>query len=348
MICFSEKHYVSCLLGGAIGDALGSDIEFMDITAIRKLHGEQGITEMCEQEFTDDTQMTLFTAEALVRFHLQSERSDLNLQTSFHHAYLRWLYTQDEKIAPSLRRGWLLQQAGLFVQRAPGLTCLKALRSGKMGTRNYAINDSKGCGGVMRVAPVGLYFYQDPEKAFRMAADAAAITHSHVSGYLSAGYFAALIAFLVQGKALDKSAQEVLDLLKAYPKHDEVLTHVDRALNMAAGGMEVTPERLEKMGDNWPGAVGEEALAMSLFCALSFPEDYSAGVLAAVNHSGDSDSTGIITGQILGLVNGLDAVPKEWIGRLKMADVIHMIARDLYTVCTKTEGLTMDLVQRYA
>lgn len=344
----SEEAYSACFLGGAIGDALGSKIEFMDMVAIRKAYGEQGVDDLVEHEFTDDTQMTLFTAEALLRYHLQSERSDLRLQLSLYHAYLRWLYTQDEKIDPSLRRGWLLQQPALFQQKAPGLTCLNALNSGKMGSRDYAINDSKGCGGVMRVAPIGLYFYRDPEKAFRIGADAAAITHSHQSGYLSAGYFAALIALLVSGEKLESAAVQILELLRSYPRHEEVLEHVDRALNMAAGGIAVTPERLEQMGVKWPGATGEEALAMSLFCALRFQENYRAGVLAAVNHSGDSDSTGTIVGQILGLLNGLEALPKDWIGKLKMADVVRTMAADLYAVTQAQIPLPLPLLERHS
>jgi len=339
--------YQACLLGGALGDALGNPIEFQDIRAIRQQYGEGGIDALVDPDFTDDTQMTLFTAEALVRFSLQADQRDVHLQTLIHQAYLRWLFTQDYPIPPSLRTGFLLQQKGLFQQKAPGQTCLNALHSGKMATRDYALNESKGCGGVMRVAPVGLYFWQDPEKAFRLGADSAAITHGHVSGYLSAGYFAALMALLVDGEPLEPAAIKILDILKTYPGHDETLFHVDRALEMQAAGLEPTPERLEKMGVGWPGAVGEEALAMSLFCALSYPDDFRRAVRVAVNHSGDSDSTGTITGQIVGLINGLQALPEDWRKRLKMAEVVNTLAEDLFVVSGSLSTAPPELLQRH-
>jgi ADP-ribosylglycohydrolase len=341
------EHYQACLLGGALGDALGNPIEFQDIQSIRQNYGEMGIDTLVDPDFTDDTQMTLFSAEALIRFSLQSDRRDQQLQTLFHQSYMRWLHTQNEAIAPALRTGWLLRQKGLFQQKAPGQTCLEALRSGKIGTRNYPLNESKGCGGVMRVAPIGLYFWQDPEKAFRIGADAAALTHSHVSGFLSAGYFSALIAFLVAGEPLEPAAIKSLEILKTYPGHNETLFHLDRALEMHAGGLKPTPERLEKMGVNWAGAVGEEAMAMALFCALSYPNDYPQSVLVAVNHSGDSDSTGSITGQITGLLNGIEALPAEWLTRLNMSEIVTTTAADLFVVSANFSSLAPEFLERY-
>lgn len=349
MTRFSQSHFQACLLGGAIGDALGNPVEFLDIQSIRQRYGEQGLDQLVDPEFTDDTQMTLFTTEALIRFSLQTDRRDLQLLTELHQAYLRWLHTQDqdEAIPASLRTGWLLKQPSLFQQKAPGKTCLSALRGGKMGSRAQAINLSKGCGGVMRVAPIGLYFWRDPEKAFRLGADSAAITHGHPSGFLSAGTLAAQIALLVEGQSLNAAVMNALDILRGYPKHEEVLFHLDRALEMQAGGLKATPENLARMGASWPGAVGEEALAMSVFCALSFPEDYRSSVLAAINHSGDSDSTGTITGQISALLNGPEALPSEWVLRLQMHEQIQQLASDLWVLTEADRPPSPELLSRH-
>ncbi|MBS4024330.1 MAG: ADP-ribosylglycohydrolase family protein [Clostridia bacterium] len=104
-----------------------------------------------------------------------------------HQAYLRWLQTQNyhhEKQNEHTSGGWLIGIKELYTRRAPGNTCLAALSSGIMGTIDKPINDSKGCGGVMRVAPVGLFCRKD--EAFRIASECAALTHGHPSGYLSA------------------------------------------------------------------------------------------------------------------------------------------------------------------
>ena len=81
------------------------------------------------------------------------------------------------------------------------------------------------------------------------------------------------------------------------------------------------------MGEGW---VGEEALAIALYSALSASDDFARGVLLAVNHSGDSDSTGAITGNLLGLSLGIEAIPSQWLDELELRAEIQAVAEDLY------------------
>lgn len=346
MMRCSEAHFQACLLGGALGDALGYPVEALDIRLIRQCYGVQGLEQLVQSEFSDDTQMTLFTVEALIRFSLQPDRRDLRLLEELYQAYRRWLHTQEAVLPASLCTGWLLKQPTLFQRRGPGNTCLSALRSGKMGSRSQAINDSKGCGGIMRVAPVGLYFWKDPEKAFRVGADSAAITHSHPSGFLSAGTFAALMALLVEGENLQPAALDALEILRSYPQHQEVLASVDRALEMQAEGLQATPENIARLGTVWPGGTGEEALAIALFCALNCT-NYHTSVLAAVNHTGDSDSTGTLTGQLCGLLYGLEALPNEWLKCLQMKQEIQQLASDLWHLAQENQIPSVEILQRH-
>jgi ADP-ribosylglycohydrolase len=80
------------------------------------------------------------------------------------------------------------------------------------------------------------------------------------------------------------------------------------------------------LGNGW---VGEEALAISIYCALAAGDDFEKGIRLAVNHSGDSDSTGSITGNILGALLGTAAIPDRWLAQLELRRVIEEIARDL-------------------
>jgi ADP-ribosylglycohydrolase len=328
-------NYTSCLLGGAIGDALGAPIEFMTISDIREEFGSQGITDYVEYangrgEFTDDTQMTLFTAEGLLRAHHRGVfRGVSSIPDVTYKAYLRWLKTQSEPFHEVKEDGWLIQQKELFSLRAPGNSCLSALRSGKMGTMETAINNSKGCGGIMRMAPVGLMFYNDPEQAFLIGCELAAITHGNPSGYLSAGFFASVIALLMKGKSLGNAIMQSDSILTRYPEHEETLSAVNKALELAKSAPECTPENIESIGGAW---VGEEALAIALYCSLCFPNDFEKGVLASVNHSGDSDSTGSITGNILGLMlSEKNVIPQRWIDNLLYKEIVLQIAEDLHT-----------------
>ena len=315
------SNYTGCLLGGAIGDALGAPIEFQSLNSILKKHGNQGVIDYVEfsdkiGRITDDTQMTLFTAEALVKARDKSKPHGISedyLKLA-HNSYKRWLQTQRTTFSKNTdadlpSESFLMSQPLLFKTRAPGNTCLSALQSGMCGTIEKPINNSKGCGGIMRVAPVGLIKCFDPEAAFKIGAESAAITHGHPSGTLSAGTFAAIIAFIRSGRTLEEATSESLIILRSWKNHEETRRAVELALELVHT-TEPTFSNVEKLGGGW---VGEEALAISIYCALQYQDDFQKGVVLAINHSGDTDSTGSITGNLLGFLLGEGAIPNHFI-----------------------------------
>lgn len=181
----SIDQYVGCLLGGAVGDALGAPIEFMTLTDIRHEFGKNGVTSFVPGAYpvgaiTDDTQMTMFTAEGLLRAACRAAKREVGSTAGIvHHAYIRWLKTQGRRSASRLQAdkydGWLINVPELFALRAPGNTCLYALIGGQMGTIERPFNDSKGCGGVMRAAPAGMMWLRNDH--FDLGCEIAAITH---------------------------------------------------------------------------------------------------------------------------------------------------------------------------
>lgn len=318
------------LLAGAVGDALGNPLEFLSLSAIRAEHGPDGLTELpAPAQVTDDTQMTLFTAEGMIRASVRSDRGICDPPGVVYHAYLRWLTTQGEPLPASAHRdtilnGALVREPVLHARRAPGNTCLSALRSGKQGRRHERLNDSKGCGGLMRVAPVGL-MAPILRNIFNVAAECAALTHGHPTGFLTAGYLAELVAQLVRGVPLLDAAEIARKRLAAEPEADESLRAVDAALELAHEEGEPSPEKVQSLGKGW---IAEEALAISLYCALVAPSLKDA-LLLAVNHSGDSDSTGAITGNILGAALGPSSLPPGWAKRVDAYEVVDHLAHDL-------------------
>ena len=330
------ERFAGCFLGGAVGDALGAPVEFLSNRAIRERFGPGGIRDFAPAygrvgAITDDTQMALFTAEGLLRaWARQADRGLCNVSPVVHRAYLRWLTTQNGSAPDPYRMGnadgWLIGITALHSQRAPGNTCLLALQSSRLGTLEEPLNNSKGCGGVMRSAPVGLMVSDDPEQAFHLGCEIAAITHGHPSGYLAAGYIAALIAWLVQGESLLTAVDRCGPLLSAWKGHEEVSAAVDAALELSRAGSGV--ENLVKLGKGW---VAEEALGMSLYCCLA-ADDFEDAVILAVNHSGDSDSTGAITGNILGTALGMAAIPKRWSDAVELREETLQVAQDMVAV----------------
>lgn len=331
--------FVACLLGGAVGDALGAPVEFMSLEKIRQGFGDAGVRDYAPAygrlgAITDDTQMTLFTAEGLIRTATRSaDRGIASPEAVTAHAYQRWLVTQGERSccepASWLETypGWLLGLKSLHSRRAPGNTCLSALRN----TRHFgdfAQNDSKGCGAVMRMAPVGLAGWRSGRTAgevMTMGANIGRLTHGHPSGYLSAGAFAVIIAEVLRGSALAEAAQSACRELNAHAGHEETLAFLDRALRLARE-KPIPGSVPAELGEGW---VGEEALAISLYCAL-VASSFEEGVVLAVNIDGDSDSTGAIAGNLLGAILGAASIPERWLKPLELREAITTIAVDLY------------------
>ena len=324
------------LLGGAVGDALGGAIEFMHLSEIRNRFGQAGAQDYAPAygrrgAITDDTQMSLFTAEGLIRAWVRAkERGICSPPGVIHHAYFRWLLTQNEHPAADIKigtDGWLFATPGLHSRRAPGNTCLAALRNAAgFGEPSIARNDSKGCGGVMRVAPIGLFApaIGDDEQVFTMAVEAAALTHGHPTGFLAAGYLAVVVAALCRGKQMVPALDDADSVLRRRKRHTEVKRAIDAARKLAAAGRP-TPEKLETLGGGW---VAEEALAIGICCAM-VANNFADGVLLAVNHSGDSDSTGSIAGNLLGAQLGVASIPTTWLDELELRAEIDRVATDL-------------------
>jgi ADP-ribosylglycohydrolase len=323
-----------CMLGGAVGDALGAAVEFLSLEEIRHRYGAAGIQNMDvaygrRGAITDDTQMTIFTAEGLLRAIVRhSSRGICHPPSVVHRAYLRWLRTQgfrpegpqaDEEVD-----GWVIRVPALHSARAPGNTCLSALRSGEMGSPEHPINDSKGCGTVMRVAPVGLLAEWDP---FRLGCEVAAITHGHPTGILAAGALAEIVHAVARGAALRRAVESTLETMELQPDHGETSAALHEALKLADAG-NPSAEAVESLGAGW---VAEEALAIAVYCALVHPEDFAAGVRLAVNHGGDSDSTGAIAGNLLGAALGASAIPAVWVREIELREEITALADDLAT-----------------
>lgn len=315
-----KEKFTGCLLGVGVGDALGAAVEFLPLVQIKEKYGDSGIEDFDSWggfeagSYTDDTQMTLATAQGLIKSAKKENKKGMWKPALFvYKEYLKWLKTQED----------------LSKVRRPGNTCLTSLRSGKMGTMEEPLNDSKGCGGVMRAAPVGLAY--EGANAFYIGAKTGALTHGHASGYLSAGFLAELISYLKRNQDLEESIKNARKTLLLYKGCEETLDKVDEALSLAQS-RDPVDQAVNKIGEGW---VGEEALAVSVYCSLKFENDFSAGVKAAVNHSGDSDSTGAITGAVLGTKLGVKAIPEHWIEQLENTEEIQELAEKMFQVFSK-------------
>jgi len=324
-----------CLIAGAAGDALGYAVEFTAWSGIRAQYGQGGIQEYELDRatgtaiITDDTQMTLFTANGLL---LQEGHPGKRTPECWIYAgYVDWLSTQFRtKLAQKVC--WLREVPELNARRAPGNTCLAALESGEMGSVDEPINNSKGCGGIMRVAPVAVYGRMkgwDWKKTALLGAEAAAITHGHPLGYMSAAAMVDIVYRILGGAGVREAVEQAIDAMEELYADSawtpNFVKQMRRAVELTENA-ESDLDNIEELGEGW---VGDEALYIAIYCAVKYHDDLDAALIAAVNHGGDSDSTGAIMGNILGAHLGYEAIGEKWKKNLEMHDLILEVADDL-------------------
>jgi len=354
------------LFGGAVGDALGYPVEFMSENEIERIFGTEGITEYKLTDgkalISDDTQMTLFTANGILvgetRLCMRGIGGIPHIYVPY--AYHDWLKTQsiDMNTVNSHDRytreggdSWLLDVPELYSNRAPGNTCLSAIkiRSGERYPDDFIhsrINNSKGCGGVMRIAPLALRygslekFYNNLEELDEEAAQLAAITHSHSLGYMPAAVLNHIISEILFSPSkidLKKVVLEAKEAVVHIFAGDEHLSELTDIIDLAVALSENEKsdrDNIHVLGEGW---VAEETLAIAIYCSLKYKNDFSKGIIAAVNHGGDSDSTGAVTGNILGALSGYEAIDEKWKKDLELSDIILEMADDLYNGCKMSE-----------
>jgi len=336
------------LIGGTIGDALGYPVEFIySFGEIQKRYGERGITRLDTRQHwldeteqagkavvSDDTQMTLFTANGL----LNAKKQGISLKYGICRAYIEWYLTQIGKKSPKYKDCWISDVPELNHRRAPGNTCMSSLDDIYRG--KDPMNNSKGCGGVMRIAPIPLYAaVQDRmkiEEADLLAGEAAEITHQHPLGYIAAALMSHVIYRLARDieptqENMKYYIMEGVDMIRkhynAYHNDVERMAELSERTIFLLDNGKTDLENICHLGEGW---TGEEALAIALYCTLKHFDSFENAMIAAVNHGGDSDSTGAVTGNILGAAIGYEAIPQYYKDDLEMHNLILHMADDLY------------------
>ena len=376
------------LIGGAAGDALGYAVEFSSYRSIISQYGAQGITEYKLSngvaKISDDTQMTLFTANGMLVGLTRWYMRGIGKPPQFYvqDAYKDWFYTQKggyEHCKGNIKYSWLGSIPQLYAIRAPGNTCLSAIS--EMIKGRTPRNDSKGCGGVMRIAPWGLYCachdVSYPIELIDVAGgEIARLTHKHPLGWMPSILMTHIIYRIVKDggfEALEKKAarkrfdaivMEALDLLPKLVVHQNVSevtwnqddtldeafhyaverqkTLVEQAL-LLADNEQTDVDNIRKLGEGW---VGEEALAIAVYAVARHIDSFTDTLVAAVNHNGDSDSTGAIAGNIIGAMVGYEAIPSKFKEHLELHDVILAIADDLHQGCIINGDMEIDTPER--
>ena len=284
------------IYGLAIGDALGYPTEFMSLSRIKAEYGQSGIKDLPNPAlFTDDTQMSIAIAEALIK---AGGGEIETIMDAVKDEFVKWRHSPENN-------------------RYPGKTCLTGVANMERGLHwsESGIARSKGCGSAMRVAPIG-YLYQDDPKKLKEVAHASGIcTHAHPTGDAACVGAAYLVKLALDGISPDKMIPELLDFTSGISKEfDQAILKVQECLSW-----EDEEKALDYLGEGW---IGEEAVALSIYCFLRYPDNYKKVVRRGANTNGDSDSIACIAGSISGAYLGIEAIPATWIKEIEKTDYL--------------------------
>lgn len=370
-----------CLMAGATGDALGYEVEFMSRRAILSRFGEQGITKFTLDNkgkalISDDTQMTLFTANGMLMGLTRGYMRGIGGRPEEYvdGAYLDWYYTQTgrkkEILINDFHYTWLRDLPEMAQCRAPGNTCLQACES--IFRREHVHNNSKGCGGIMRVAPMALldagYASRDKNtyslvELAEAGGKIAECTHKHPLAFLPASLLTILLYKVVPmavkqvQEDIDRIINETLDMLDLiyidkYESEKQYLRDLsEKAIRLAHSDIS-DADAIRELGEGW---VAEETWAIALYSAVRHIDSVEDAIIASVNHDGDSDSTGSVCGNIMGAIYGYEHIKERNIfcpegklleDTLELSEIILALANDLSTGCIISECNPIDTPEK--
>lgn len=333
-----RNRFRAVVLGLACGDALGHPTEFSSVERIRQRYGPEGIKDINQTSgrYTDDTQM----AEALGLGLLDAAD---NCDDSEHGQDDQPMH-QVDYVMPYVAERFVEWSIAPYNNRAPGGTCMggcEALRKGTPWTKSGRMN-SKGCGSVMRSAPVGLV-YLEPHLG-EVGRASSIVTHGHQAA-LDASHLGALaVRLILEGEPVENLCSLLLQ--HAVDENlQRLLTTVPHAIVATLDG-QYAPEVVQthqgagqlSLGESW---VGDEALASALYCFLlahARGEGYVEAVRYGANTKGDSDSIAAIAGQFAGAYWGLNdtentnpnGIPVSWVEHVERNEELTALADRLY------------------
>jgi ADP-ribosyl-[dinitrogen reductase] hydrolase len=308
----TQDKFAGCLLGLAIGDALGMPFEGMRADTIRTHHGEvreflpaHGLS---PGQYTDDTKMMLCIAESIV----EKGRVD---PEDVAQRFVGWFDSGD--------------------LRGIGLTCQEAILNLKgeipwrdSGRRGYW---AAGNGAAMRIAPVGLIDCHDMEQLREDSWATSVITHNNSEAVAGAVAVAYPIAHLISGEVDERT---FLPEIAAFVGDSEVARHLEQAQSLFSSRTP-TEDALAVLGTS--GYV-VETVASAFYCFLRTPDDFLTTVSSAVMGGGDADTTAAVAGAISGAYNGVSRMPKHLVEGVEDSQRLQQLGKDICRLTDSKNG----------
>ena len=298
---------IDCVIGHAIGDAMGVPTEF----CIREKLLKNPVTEMIgygshpvpEGTWSDDTQMSIATIDAII-----NNNGEINLYDIMMNFYY-WL--KENKFTP---------QGEVF---DAGRTCIKSVidfsKTLDVNTCGQKEITSNGNGSLMRMYPIALYaFYKGllEEEIIKLVNDASALTHAHEISKLGCYIYTRFMMYLLSGLTKEEAYKKIR-MIDYSSYSDEAIKVYNRILDNNIINL--------KIDDIKSSGYIVDTLEASLWIFLN-SSDYKECIIASTNIGQDTDTIGAVTGSLAGIYYGIDSIPKKWIDKLVKKDYLYDLA----------------------
>jgi len=291
--------FIGCMLGAGIGDALGRSFEGSWKSQVQsrniKFNGR----------WTDDTHMMIGVAESLIAKGGFNER----------HMLLTFMKNWEEEPW----RGYGSGPPRIFRMIRSGVSWNEAARLLYRGAGSF------GNGAAMRVAPIGLLFYDDTERLREIACRSAGLTHTHVLGKEGAAIQAYAVALAVKTEKERFDPEIFIEKIIEFARNDIYREKLEKARALLARGKE--SDVIRKLGNS---VEAFNSVPTAIFCFAKNHEEYARTVLYAVRLGGDTDTIAAMSGTIAGAYHGEEEIPKLWRQKLEKGSYIKNLARDLW------------------
>jgi len=345
-----QSSYRGCLLGLAVGDAMGYTVDNRSWQEIREDYGPNGLLgyDLVNgyADVTSYTQLAAFTCNGLL-FGLT--RGQLLGKMAPFIKYIglssrEWAASQRSWGRPSRSYCWLLRKAELCRRHCMDTRMLETLSRERMGTIETPVNNYSGPEGLTAAIGVGLFFDKnriDQAEIDRLGAEAVALTHGSPTAFLSGAALAHIVSrLLIDPKGpLKPLFLEAAEAVKEqfghqYSQAYDIASLIRHAITFAEAHNVRESDIMERLGCE----TAPQVLAGAVYTCLVSGGDFDSAMITAVNHSGRSAAVGAIVGAILGIRMGEDALPEFYIECLEPAEVLRELADDLYTGCPMEKG----------
>ena len=333
-----------CLLGLAVGDAMGYTVDSKSWPEIQRDYGPNGLLgyDLVNgyADVTSYTQLAAYTANALL---LGATRGQLNGRMAPFIRYVaaaqrEWAQIQNTRRAPDRALCWVSRVPELRRRCCMDTWMLDTLRRGEAGSPEEPVGKSASCGSLTAAIPVGLFFDSDrmkPQEIGQLGMETVALTHGDPATFLSGAVLAYCVAGLAQEPEvpMEEHFLQAADAAAAqfgrqYPQAEELRGMLHRVIALAKSAEEPHQVMTRLECDTAP-----RALAGAFYAVLTSGGDFDAAMICAVNHSGRSAAVGAVAGALLGASLGEPALPEFYMDCLEPAPALRTLADDLAAGC---------------